>query len=377
MCVITLVETVRPSDEQVEQMWDQNPKGGGGVAWRELRGKVPVVRWKKGLTRAQMVELNNKLPMPYMLHFRQPSHDTSDSMLACHPFQVDEQATTGFEGTFEGYVLFHNGFWSEWRKKLESLCIASGGRIRMPSGAWSDSRALAFASHYIGQGFLEAANEKVICFGPGEHDIEMFGGPWLEVKAPGSEQTFIVSNRTWERTSYTSTDHRRHGTQALLNAAQASQTGSTGGGSQPAGFRSQNDGLAGTAGRRTNHSESIQETSQGSHQGVGGSTSEGPSSLGDGIGPGICANPACRKVTHVGHRLLGSVFCSQCWSGMRGHATTEHSPSSFAQLLGTCQTCKASKASTKTELGDKWMCTECWKNNGRPQIYYVRHRMAS
>ena len=50
MCVVTLVETVRPTDAQVGQMWDQNPKGGGGVAYRAVEDGTKVVKWKKGLS---------------------------------------------------------------------------------------------------------------------------------------------------------------------------------------------------------------------------------------------------------------------------------------------------------------------------------------
>src|SRR5947207_2287589 len=125
MCVATLVETVRPSDNQVEQMFEQNPKGGGGVAYRD----GGLVHWKKGLDKAAMVDLNRKLPFPYILHFRQPSHDTSDSILACHPFQIDADATIGTEGTTDGWVLFHNGFWINWRDKLQALALASAHKL--------------------------------------------------------------------------------------------------------------------------------------------------------------------------------------------------------------------------------------------------------
>ena len=288
MCVITLVEKARPSDTQVEQMWDANPRGGGGLSYRAVENSIPVVKWLKGLDRKDMLKLNKELPLPYILHFRQPSNDTSDSLLACHPFQIDEEATTGFEGTTTGWVLFHNGHWNGWRNKMETLTLASGGRIKGPDGPWSDTRAMALCAHHMGFMFLEMANERVLCMGPGERDLSIFGGPWLQVKAPGAEDgaggTFAVSNRTWEK--YVCTGHGTSGasspagttaqetTSKLLAAAHhavtgshvgtgASEAGKSGGTSQERSFcrtSSRNKCSAGTQGHQQ---ERVQEASKG------------------------------------------------------------------------------------------------------------------
>lgn len=373
MCVITLVETVRPSDEQIRQMWDQNPKGGGGVAWRS-RGRV---EWKKGLTKDEMVAINKKLPMPYVLHFRQPSTDTSASKLACHPFQVDPEGSTGFEGSYEGFVLFHNGYWSGWRSKLEGLCIASGGRIKMPSGAWSDSRALALASFHIGFGFLEAANEKVICLGPGENDVEMFGGPWFSVKADGSADTFVVSNRTWERTTYTVTDRRstaQEATSRLLGAAQDAVTGGSGGSSAVKPFRYTDGSAAEEAGREGDQQESVQKGAEGAEKERGRGSVEAPDrSLVDPRIDTIGTRRSCggcAKSTGSGTMYLGKFFCWQCWAAL---PREQEAPKSSA-YVGICTKCRISHAAMKTSDGDQWICHTCWGTNGKPTVYWAKDR---
>lgn len=388
MCVITLVETVRPSDEQIEQMWDQNPKGGGGAAWQDvirpeeaakvrIAAGTHVVRWRKGLDKKGMVAINKELPFPYVLHFRQPSHDTSESLLACHPFQVDAYATTGFDGVIEGNVLFHNGFWTDWRRKLEALALSSGRKL--PTGAWSDSRGLAWAAHHLGLGILEMINEKVLCLGPGpgNYDIEMFGGPWLAVKTPdgGEKDTFVVSNRTWERALPVHVHDRRNETSRLLAAAKdvaTGQTGKPGGASQQTPFPSAHGRAEEAAGPKGNQQEQVQEGAQGAVSGAVEHGTERPKSplMGwqEGSTQAVCT--MCRKQTSAGNIIMGEWFCWQCWSKNGERHVEEH-----AELwVGTCARCKVGSSGMKTVLGEEWLCHACWETNGKPKIYYARER---
>lgn len=370
MCVIVLIETVRPSENQIENMWDANSKGGGGAAWRE----AGFVKWKKGLDKKEMLSLNRTLPLPYVLHFRQPSNDTSDSLLACHPFQIDEDATSGFEGTFDGYVLFHNGYWGEWRRKMEALSLASGGKIKGPSGAWSDSRALALSAHHMGLMFLEFVNERVLCLGPGELDIEMFGGPWLAVKGPDSEETFVVSNRTWEK-GYTVTDHRKQAqesTSKLLGAAQAAVTGNTsgesGGTSQGRTFPATHERTTPAAGSQGDQQEQVQKGSQGAiHGDVARGAQRGTGTL-EGQKQSCTG---CGKQTAAGTIILEQWFCYQCWAK---HDSRDQEPVNEALWIGTCERCRVGSSGMKTLLGDQWLCHACWQTNGKPKIYYARER---
>ena len=368
MCVVTLVESVRPTDDQVGQMWDQNPKGGGGVAHRIEEDGIKKVRWQKGLSREQMIALNKTLPFPYILHFRQPSPDTSDSLLVTHPFVVDNQATSELEGTSSDWLLFHNGHWNDWRKKVEALMLASGGKIKGPSGPWSDTRALAFVASYLGFVFLEMVNEKILCLGPEKGDIEMFGGPWLQVKAPGSDKTFVVSNRSWE-TQRTITD-----TSKLLDAASKTltpQTGKSGGTSQQTSFPCRHVSAPDHA--RTGRTE--QEQVQKAHEGPLPEAEQGRSSstLTGMMWDSTRKCYKCHKATHAGQIILRQWHCFQCWSEIVQQP--EHVQQQSTILwVGTCEYCKVGSSGMRTTVGDAWICRTCWESNGQPSTYYARER---
>lgn len=354
MCVIAYVETIRPTDDQINQMFDQNPRG-GGVAWRELgTDGRPKVRWRKGLDRQAMLDLNTTLPMPYVLHFRVPSHGTSGSMFACHPFVVNMEATTDLEGETDGYVLFHNGLWQGWKEKMQAISIQ--GYVRVPSGPWSDSRGLAWAASHLGIGYLELVDEKVIVFGAEQYSEETFG-KWDEVtmKAEdGSEKTLLVSNTIWERKPVI------HHQGRVLDLAQRAITPAisgvmpgdekSGGTSQPTTFRTNGAGSADPAGQRHAQQESIQETTE---------------ALGyPDVQTVKCS--ACAKSTSAGCSVGGSWLCWQCWGSKKD----------VLPMMGECETCKVNRSAARTEAGDEWMCKSCWDVLGRPPVYYSHARHA-
>ena len=368
MCVVALIEAVRPTDVQIGQMWDQNSKGGGGVAYRAEEEGRKVVKWLKGLSREEMVMQNKLLPFPYILHFRQPSIDTSDSILATHPFIVDAQATSELDGTTTDWLLFHNGHWTDWRKKVESMMLASGGRITGPSGAWSDTRALALAAHYMGFLFLEMVNEKVMCLGPEKGDIEMFGGPWLQVKVPGTEHTFVVSNRTWE--SQRIPDAVTTDTSRLLADAQRSQTGKAGGTSQSTSFPCAHGRIAGNAESQGTHKEQVQ--AQGSRV-VEGHEKQIHTLSGYWDGNRNCYR--CQKSTRTGQIILRQWHCFQCWSELQLKSDHVQTALSEALWVGTCQRCRVGSSGMKTVVGDEWICKACYETNGKPSTYYAREHV--
>ena len=182
MCVIAVVDKERPTDDMVERMFDAN-NSGAGVAWRENG----AVRWKKGLDVDEIKELCRTVPIPFVAHFRIPScggaHDT-----LCHPFPIEKGASVALEGTFKGFVLFHNGHWAKWKETV--LDSAVRGNVKIPVGKFSDSRAMALMAAYHGLGILEFIDEKIIAFGPNE--IEVFGFGWSKVNE------VWVSNKSWE-----------------------------------------------------------------------------------------------------------------------------------------------------------------------------------
>lgn len=172
-------------------MWEANGHG-GGVAWRA----DGLVHWKKGLDLNEMLALNRTMPLPYVMHFRIPSGDTSKSQLVCHPFIVSNECPAdAYEGTTTDYVLFHNGHWASWKHKVEELA-RTNQVAKLPTGPWSDSRALAWYSSHLGLGILEFIDEKVICFGPNPLDEELFG-KWSVYKPNEGKSGYVVSNEGW------------------------------------------------------------------------------------------------------------------------------------------------------------------------------------
>lgn len=373
MCVIAICDHARLTDEQVHQMWDQN-KHGGGIAWREkdATGKV-VVKWRKGLKEQDMLDANKFLPRPYILHFRVPSHDTSSSQLACHPFPIDENATLGFEGQTEGFVLFHNGFWGDWRNKLQT--IALNGYCWIPSGPWSDSRGLAWAAHHLGLGILEMANEKVVAFGPGEDDIEIFGS-WLGIKNPdeeGVEQTLLVSNKAWERSypttfpqrnhgDYTSTDKRRTSITDLSKTTDQGGSAADGGTFRTAHGVAQ-DTQGGWQDKQQSVSQKDEESTASTQQGTGQEVDDAGNRALMLTGGELVSCAGCKKRTRTVELFDTQLFCWQCW------ALKVHGQHKVKPRVGFCQTCRVNRAGMKRFVNDEWICHTCWETNGTPKVY--------
>jgi hypothetical protein len=364
MCVISINEYARLTDEQVIQMYEAN-KSGGGVAWRETdaAGRT-VVKWKKGLFKEEMLEANRTLPLPYVLHFRVPSPDTSSSLLACHPFQIDSEATVEFEGETDGFVLFHNGHWNGWKDKIQTIALS--GYVYVPSGPWSDSRALAWAAHHLGIGFLEMVNEKIVAFGPKDEDIEVFGG-WMileNLDENGKKANILVSNKGWERTVThypvvqqhvpVINDTRRSNIVALANQNRA-------GGTDPSGatFRTENALESASTGQEGNQQERVQTAAT--------ETRTGAFQSGDFV---RCAERSCQKQTRSGNILNEQFYCWHCWADK----TKQERGDAIKPFIGTCGTCKVAYAASKVRDTNQWICEACWKTNGRPKVYFVSGR---
>lgn len=196
MCVIAICETTRPTEDQVGRMWDQNSHG-GGVAWREMdeaKGRK-VVRWRKGLSEAEMKEFAQSLPFPYVMHFRIASIGGQRASLT-HPFAVDDfEASHDLDGSTDGTIVFHNGHWSEWHHEL--LACAGYNKEMVPRGPWSDSRAMAWLFRFYGQGFLDTLlPQKTVAFSPTKLEVTI-GDGWSKIG------DIWFSNTHWERRAST------------------------------------------------------------------------------------------------------------------------------------------------------------------------------
>lgn len=190
MCVIMISSEERPTDEMVKGAWETNDAG-GGIAWREDGS----VRWIKGVMDFQeMADLIKTTPMPFIAHFRIPSNGGKRQDL-CHPFPIDKKVPLMLKGRTKGNVLFHNGHWGKWKETMLESVIKSG--VPIPTGKWSDTRAMAFTASIYGIGVLEFIDEKAVAFGP--TTCEVFPGTgWKYInKVWCSNDFFLRSHHTY------------------------------------------------------------------------------------------------------------------------------------------------------------------------------------
>lgn len=175
MCVILGSPTGKLVPEAwIRAAWDCNDHG-GGMAWRSGSGTPKAkVHFKKGFTHVdEMVEFykNNVAEgTPHALHFRIASVGPRVKELT-HPFLITEDSPNLLEGSGKVPVLFHNGTLTMWKQKMEEMSDRSGGKIKIPAGPWSDSRAMAFMAFHRGVAALEFFDEKLLFISPDRFDI--------------------------------------------------------------------------------------------------------------------------------------------------------------------------------------------------------------
>lgn len=157
----------RLTPAMVDNAFSHNSEG-AGIAWRE-EGKV---HWEKGLDLEAMQALCAEKPLPYVAHFRISTCGGKRQDL-CHPFPIQKDVPLFTAGNTGGYVLFHNGHWTDWRREMYAT------KWPVPKGKWSDSRAMAFMAAHRSLGILDLIDEKCIAFGP--DDYEVFGTGWVKV----------------------------------------------------------------------------------------------------------------------------------------------------------------------------------------------------
>ncbi len=183
MCVIMLADQTRPTDEMIEQAWKKNEHGGGVAARVKRADGTPLVWWKKGLGKEEMLHYNKTLELPYALHFR---YSTSGGILEelCHPFEISPNTPYDTEGFTEGNVLFHNGTWNtNWNDQVLAVALKVYDKgFQLPAGKWSDTRAMAYMASFYGPNFLDFIEQRGLVFGP--TDFELFWGKdgWVDVE---------------------------------------------------------------------------------------------------------------------------------------------------------------------------------------------------
>lgn len=195
MCVIFIAESKRPTPEQVAAMYEANGDG-CGFAYRINDGldkdKNPInprVRWEKGLmTLAEAQKMAAELPLPYVGHCRIQTVGGKKAAL-CHPFPILKNVPLDLKGTTNGFVLFHNGHWGSWRTSVLEAVWKTGAQI--PSGKWSDSRAMAWSAAHFGTAILEFIDEKSVAYSADK--VDLTGKDWDE------EDGVWYSNKNWKR----------------------------------------------------------------------------------------------------------------------------------------------------------------------------------
>lgn len=185
MCVIAIAQDKSLTEEHVKKMFGAN-RDGAGIAWRE-HGKV---QWRKGLDEEEMRDLCLTVPIPYVAHFRIASCGGIRPELT-HPFPIGKEASLALKGATTGAVMFHNGHYHTWKDKL--LLMATNG-MKIPTGAWSDSRLMAWVAAHAGANVLPFFDEKIVAFSL--TDMDIWGTGWTLV------DDLYVSNRGWENNVY-------------------------------------------------------------------------------------------------------------------------------------------------------------------------------
>lgn len=205
MCVAILVpipdegkQHVPLTLEELQACEKVNPAG-GGIAFRTKKG----IYFKKGISAEEIFELQKQATPPYQIHFRIPTIGGKDKQL-CHPFPISKNADTRLEGYCKT-SLIHNGHWRSWRDGM--LCLLQGV---MPSGPWSDTRAMSYLVAHHGPEILILVDEKVSLlnangtyrfFGSGwhEHNGNWFSNlHWQGAMPKAPSQSLIVSSKTDE-----------------------------------------------------------------------------------------------------------------------------------------------------------------------------------
>lgn len=189
MCVIFIAQQARPTERELAAMWDKNSHG-AGIAWRETREDgQKIIKFEKGLDFEEMKELSLNVPFPFIGHFRIASIGGISRYLT-HPFEVSQNTRPNLQGSTEEGVLFHNGHWPNWVEWVKDTLKFGKGEIKLPTGKWSDSRAMAWLSAIYGAGLMELIDENITILYPDK--IEVFGKRWSVY-----DKRYMISNDFW------------------------------------------------------------------------------------------------------------------------------------------------------------------------------------
>lgn len=155
MCVILVCKEKKPVKDILKKC-EQANKDGIGIAWIENN----ISHFEKGICFNRLLELVKSKPLPLVIHFRITSTGITNETMS-HPFIANElRDIPSLEGK-NCELLFHNGTMYNWQEKLIKLAMAYKFKVNSLDN-WNDTRYMAIASHFIGNGILEYFKEKLV-----------------------------------------------------------------------------------------------------------------------------------------------------------------------------------------------------------------------
>jgi len=144
VCCILASLSARPTLGTLRNIMASN-KDGVGVAW--IDRTFGVVRWKKGLQRAEDVHaITERVPFPFVVHARFATAGGATPGLT-HPFPIEAKPSVALEGAAHK-VLAHNGHVHDWEVMAKKLGLGWNPR------GWSDTRVVAAVVARRGTGIL-------------------------------------------------------------------------------------------------------------------------------------------------------------------------------------------------------------------------------
>lgn len=215
MCVIIAIDRddKKPDIDTLISCENQNGDG-GGIAWVE----GDKVFWKKGIDAKEIFDIMSEKKAPIVIHFRIATAGGKSKEL-CHPFPISANTALALEGQADS-VLFHNGHWNYYSETVMEqfqyeFYIDKAGRktkLRLPYGAWSDSRAMAWLCHISNGKFRKFFDtdlkEQKIAVLSAKEGIVITGKGWSR------EDGISYSNKYWNRAYYSSTRYYGRGESA-------------------------------------------------------------------------------------------------------------------------------------------------------------------
>lgn len=149
MCIICVCEAKKITPEEMTNCWNANSHG-AGIGWVE-NGQVKYVKGFENL--AELKKFYSEFTIiPHVLHFRTGTSGGYSKQMT-HPFIIDDDGSLDLEYAGTNSVLFHNGVISDWKDMALTYFLSNG--VKIPTGAWSDTRVLAVLCSRLGLPILD------------------------------------------------------------------------------------------------------------------------------------------------------------------------------------------------------------------------------